>query len=121
MHSLLVLVAIGCSTPASDSDPDHDAVLLDHPPIELPRTELGTQILPPPQGADCPVDALVGADGSVRRVDAVRSRSCTPTFARAAETSVLGWRFTPATRDGAPISTHRVVVVRFDRALLRAD
>ena len=121
MHSLLVLVAIGCSTRANDSAPDHDAVLLEHPAIELPRTELGTQILPPLQGADCHVEAIVGADGSVRRVDAVRSPSCTPMFARAAQASVLGWRFTPATRDGAPVSTHRVVVVRFDRDLLRAD
>jgi len=121
MHSLLVLLAIGCATRANDSAPDHDAVLLDHPPIELPRTELGTQILPPAQGADCRVDALVGADGSVRRVEAVHSPSCTPTFARAAHASVLGWRFTPATRNGAPVSTHRIVVVRFDRNLLRAD
>ena len=121
MHSLLALVAIGCPTRANDSAPDHDAVLLDHPPVELPRTELGTQILPPSQGADCHVEAIVGADGSVRRVDAVRSPSCTPTFARAAQANVLGWRFMPATRDGAPVSTRRRVVVRFDRRLLRAE
>jgi TonB family protein len=121
MFSLLVLVAIGCSTRADDSGPDHDAILLDHPAIELPRTELGTQILPPSEGADCRVAALVGADGSVRRADADRSPSCTPTFARAAQATVLGWRFTPATRDGVAVATHRQLVVRFDRSLLRAD
>jgi hypothetical protein len=121
MRSVLLLAAAGCSGPANDSAPDHDAVLLDPPPIELPRTELGTQILPPSHGAECRVDALVGSDGRVRRVDAVRSQSCSPSFARAAQANVLGWRFVPAQRDGAPVATHRVVVVRFGRDLLRAD
>lgn len=119
MHALLFLIA--CSGRANDSAPDHDAVLLDRPPIELPRTELGTQILPPLQGAECHVQALIASDGRVRRVDALRSPSCTPTFARAAQASVLRWRFTPALRDGVPVATHRQVVVRFDRNLLRAD
>ena len=121
MQFLLVLVAIGCSTRANDSAPDHDAVLLDRPPIELPRTELGTQILPPSQGAECRIDAIAGVDGSVRRVDVVRSPRCTPAFARAARASALGWQFIPAMRAGVPVSTHRQLVVRFDRNLLRAD
>ena len=121
MHSLLVLLAIACSGRATDSAPDHDAVLLDRPPVELPRTEVGTQILPPSQGAECQVDALIGSDGRVRRVDAVRSPSCSPSFARAAQTNVLRWRFAPAQRDGVPVRTQHRIVVRFDRNLLRAN
>jgi hypothetical protein len=116
---MLFVILGACSRPAVDSAPARDAVLLEPPPVALPRTELGTQILPPAEGVECRVDALVGADGSVRRADAIRSaHGCTPTFARAAQSNVLGWRFTPAMRAGVATPTHRVVVVRFDRTLL---
>ncbi len=120
MSSSLVLV-LACARLANDSAPDRDAVLLEHPAPVLPRTELGTQILPPMAGVECRVDVVVGADGSVRRVAPLRSPSCSPSFARAAQTHALEWRFFPAQHDGTAVPTRRVLTVRFDRDLLQPD
>ena len=58
------------------------------------------------------VRVLIGTDGRVKAVEAVRSAS--DAFFQATRRQALGrWRFTPATRDGVPYESWRTMTVRF--------
>lgn len=58
------------------------------------------------------VKVLIGVDGRVRQVERVSAAS--DAFFAATERQALAkWRFTPATRDGAPIESWRTMTVRF--------
>lgn len=79
-------------------------------PVLVPPKLLSDASIPYPQGAsgDATVDLtlLINADGSVR--EAVAFETNEP-FTSLAISAARGWRFTPATRDGAPI----VAKIRF--------
>ena len=56
---------------------------------------------------------LIGADGRVKAVEPVRFSD--DAFLKATrEHALRKWRFTPATRDGAPIESWREMTVRFE-------
>ena len=81
--------------------------------ITAPAPPTDVVDVPYPEGArgDATVSlsVLVGKDGSAARVELLRG---VEPFASRARETVAGWRFTPATRDGAPISARvRVDVV----------
>lgn len=58
------------------------------------------------------VRVLIGTDGRVKQVEAVRSDQ--EAFLEATRRQALGkWRFIPATRDGEPVESWREMTVRF--------
>lgn len=59
------------------------------------------------------VRVLVGADGRVKALEAVRADA--PAFLEATRKQALSkWRFLPATRDGEPVESWREMTVRFE-------
>ena len=59
-----------------------------------------------------PMEALIGADGSVRSVHVV-SADVHPAFAAAAEAAVRQWMFTPTRLNNQPVEVRMGVTVRF--------
>ena len=58
------------------------------------------------------IRALILATGEVRGVD-VTGSSGSDALDRAAAEAVRGWRFAPATRDGAPIDAYVTLTIRY--------
>jgi protein TonB len=59
------------------------------------------------------VRVLVGIDGRVKALEAVRADA--PTFLETTRKQALSkWRFLPATRDGEPVESWREMTVRFE-------
>mgnify|MGYP005854270789 CR=1 FL=1 len=107
--SLLVLLT---STPvallAQDAPAIVDLAALDRPPERIQTAPV--EITPALRAAGTDtveMDAIIGRDGSVLRVEHVRSAH--PEAAQAATAAVRRWRFTPAFADGKP-ATYRLAV-----------
>lgn len=58
------------------------------------------------------IRALILSTGDVRSVD-VTGSSGSDALDRAAAQAVRGWRFAPATRDGAPIDAYVTLKIRY--------
>lgn len=86
-----------------DAKPDPRSVFQpDYPPAERRAGAEGAVT----------VRVLIGADGRVKAVEQVRAAS--PAFFEATRRQALNrWRFAPATRDGVPVESWRVMTVRF--------
>src|SRR5579883_3621409 len=83
------------------------------PVVVAPRAE-SALAAPYPDGAhgdaEVTLDLVVGRDGSV--TSGTVAEGAEP-FAGAALTAMKGWRFTPATRDGAPVAARIRVRIAF--------
>jgi protein TonB len=59
------------------------------------------------------VRVLIGTDGRVKEVQQISAAS-TAFFEATRKQALTKWRFTPGTRDGAPVEAWRTMAVRFE-------
>lgn len=112
-RSAIVFSLLVCVAPVHAQDGAADRA----PLIVPPRVAEGVEPQYPPDVDALESDVVVrvqvvlGEDGAVR--DAVADGSAPPNFATEALRAVRAWRFTPATRDGAPMASQIRVPITF--------
>jgi len=80
--------------------------------LTVRRQDLGAAAVVQGSEGVVAVRALVLSTGEVRTVD-VTGSSGSDALDRAAVDAVRGWRFAPATRDGAPIDAYVTLRIRY--------
>ena len=84
-------------------------------PLNRPAPVYPQEALRRNAGGTVRIEALVGPDGRVERLDVIQS-SGNRHLDRAASEAVRRWTFRPATRDGQPVSASVSVPISFDPA-----
>lgn len=80
--------------------------------LTVRRAELGASAVIEGTEGTVAIRALILATGEVRAVEMTES-SGSDALDRAAVEAVRGWRFAPATRDGAPIDAYVTLRIRY--------
>lgn len=80
--------------------------------LTLRREDLGAAAVVEGTEGIVAIRALILSTGEVRSVD-VTGSSGSAALDRAAVDAVRGWRFAPATRDGAPIDAYVTLKIRY--------